>query len=179
MNSKKVKTHKKEDGYNWFTIDNEKGNNDNKIIIMKININNYCDFIISRDIYKYEKHGNNKKKLIIIIIAIIIIACLIIFIIVYFVIYKKNKNKNFDIKNIEDGGKLFENDDLSVVTPKEDIYDYNNDNDNDTNDNNNINNIELVNKKRKFNQFNDKNIEQKDFQDNNNIAAPPINQNYK
>ena len=62
LNSKKVKTHKKEDGYNWFTIDNEKGNNDNKIIIMKININNYCDFIISRDIYKYEEHGNNKKK---------------------------------------------------------------------------------------------------------------------
>ena len=95
LESKIVKTTKKEDGYNWFSIQNEKENNNNSIIIMKIKINNFCDFIMSRDIY--EKPSNNEEKdkksnsKLIIIIVIISIVFVAIFIILYCVIYKKYK----------------------------------------------------------------------------------------
>ena len=128
LNVSKVKTQKYEDKNNTcffnlkdeiknFTIKKEK----HKAVIIKMNINNITDFIITRKEYKINKEDNNfNVKILALIIIIIFLIALFIAFIVFKYWKKKNSKKinNRDFDNIGINKYFLENNDSkNKLTP--------------------------------------------------------------
>ncbi len=176
------------DGNITFSI--KKKNDSNKIIIIKINIDNPNDFKIIRSLYidnnqKEEKEVKDEKevkeekdeeskinqKSNLSTPFIIIIFVLMIFIIVGFIfykVYKKNKNKNLSVDNIGPLGKDGDlNEEINNITHEEKEREIRKNNDN--------NNIEIANFSKKG-EIHKKNMED---DNDNDPSIPPINPSFK
>jgi hypothetical protein len=188
LKSEKIKTVEK-DGNITFSI--KKKNDSNKIIIIKINIDNPNDFEIIRSLYiennqkeekevKEEKDEESKinQKSNLTKTFIIIIFVLMIFIIVGFIfykVYKKNQIKNLSVDNIGPLGKDGDlNEEINNITHEEKEREIRKNNDN----------IELANFSLKKGEIHQKNMKDnkpniiKDDNDND-PSIPPINPSFK
>ena len=168
LEQNKIKTKKKNDGNNLFSL--KKKDDSNKIIIMKINIDNPIYFKIIRSINDSDENeqnnlDENQKSNTFLIIIIILIIFILLTSFVGVIIYKikKNKNKHLNINNLDI--MYDEIDDNSVTPYKEDINPINDEN----------NSIELF--KCSHEKSKSGNLENND--ESVEIAALPIFYNFK